>query len=336
VAGPTYTPTATGGASLNPVTFTIDPTSSAICSINLGVVSFTGAGTCKINADQLGDTNYNPAVQASQSFAVGKGSQTITFTSTAPTTAVAGGPTYTPTATGGASLNPVTFTIDPTSSSICSINLGVVSFTGAGTCKINADQLGNTNYNPATQVSQSFAVGKGEQTIAITTHVPASAAYLSSFTVAATATSGLPVAYSATGVCSNVGATFTMTSAAGICTVHFKQLGDSNFNAAPEITEDVTARGYAQVITILIHAPATANFLSSFTVSATADSNLPVAYTASGACTNIGATFTMTRAFGICTVHYNQAGDSNYASAPELFDIVSARGNVLYLPMLRR
>ncbi len=337
VAGPTYTPTATGGGSLNPVTFTIDASASSVCSINLGVVSFSAVGTCKINADQAGNTNYNPAPQVSQSFAVGKGSQTITFTSTAPTTAVAGGPTYTPTATGGTSINPVTFTIDASAASVCSINLGVVSFTAVGTCKVNADQAGDTNYNAATQVSQSFTVGKGDQTIQISTHVPVSAAYLTSFTVAAIGyPSNLPVVYSATGVCTNVGATFTMTSATGICTVHFNQPGDANFNAAPEVTENVVARGFAQTITVDTHAPASAKFNSSFTVAAHADSLLPVAYTSSGACTNVGPVFTMTMAFGTCTVHYNQAGDSNYAAAPEILEVVVAQGNIVYLPLLYR
>ncbi len=336
VAGPTYTPTATGGGSLNPVTFTIDASATSVCSINLGVVSFTAVGTCKINADQAGNTNYNPAPQVSQSFAVGKGSQTITFTSTAPTTAVAGG-TYTPTATGGASLNPVTFTIDASAASVCSINLGIVSFTAVGTCKVNADQAGDTNYNAATQVSQSFAVGKGNQTIQITTHVPASAAYLTNFTVAAIGyPSNLAVVYSATGVCNNVGATFTMTSATGICTVHFNQPGDANFNAAPEVTENVVARGFAQTITVDTHAPASAKFNSSFTVAAHADSLLPVVYTSSGACTNVGPVFTMTMAFGTCTVHFNQAGDSNYAAAPEILEVVVAQGNIVYLPLLYR
>ncbi len=335
VAGPTYTPTATGGASGNPVTFTIDASAASVCSINLGVVSFTAVGTCTINADQAGNTNYNAAPQVQQSFAVGKGSQTIAFTSTAPTNAVAGGPTYIPTATGGASLNPVTFTIDASAASVCSINLGVVSFTAVGTCKINADQAGDANYNAAPQVQQSFTVGKGDQTISITIHVPPSAAYLSNFTVAAIGyPSNLPVVYSATGVCTNVGATFTMTSATGSCTVHFNQPGDANYNAAPEVTEDVVARGYAQTITVDTHAPASWIFNSSFTVAAHADSLLPVAYTASGACTNVGPVFTMTMAFGTCTVHYNQAGDSNYAAAPEITEVVVAQGNIVYMPLL--
>jgi Domain of unknown function (DUF2341) len=85
-------------------------------------------------------------------------SQTITFTSTAPTNAIVGGPTYTVTATGGASGNPVTFSIDSSASTVCSISGSVVSFTGPGTCTIDANQAGNSTYAAAAQAHQSFTV----------------------------------------------------------------------------------------------------------------------------------------------------------------------------------
>jgi hypothetical protein len=94
------------------------------------------------------------------SFPVGKGNQTITFTSTAPAGATVGGPTYTVTATASSGLT-VTFTIDAAATSVCSISGSTVSFTGVGTCVIDANQAGNANYNAAPQVQQSFAVGMG-------------------------------------------------------------------------------------------------------------------------------------------------------------------------------
>ena len=75
--------------------FTIDATASSVCSISgSGVVSFTAAGTCVIDANQAGDANWNAAPQVQQSFAVGTASptsQTISFTSTAPARATVGG-----------------------------------------------------------------------------------------------------------------------------------------------------------------------------------------------------------------------------------------------------
>lgn len=85
-------------------------------------------------------------------------SQTISFSSTGPTDAVIDGPTYTPVASATSGLL-VTITVDSSASSVCSIDgAGKVSFQGAGTCVINADQAGDADYNPAAQVQQSFAV----------------------------------------------------------------------------------------------------------------------------------------------------------------------------------
>ena len=111
-----------------------------------------------IDANQAGDANYLAAPQVQQSFAIGQGAQAITFTSTAPAATV-GGASYAPAATGGGSGNPVTFSVDATSTAGCSIAGGVVSFAPpTGTCVIDADQAGNTNYLAAPTAQQSFAV----------------------------------------------------------------------------------------------------------------------------------------------------------------------------------
>jgi hypothetical protein len=164
VGGPTYGVTATATSGLT-VTFTIDATASTVCSISGSTVSFIGNGTCVIDANQAGNANFWPAPQVQQSFTV-KTNQAITFTSTAPTNAVYQGPTYTATATGGGSGNPVTFSIDASATSVCSssgANGSTISFIGTGTCQVNADQAGNTNFYAAPTVSQSFSVGPNLQ-----------------------------------------------------------------------------------------------------------------------------------------------------------------------------
>lgn len=93
-------------------------------------------------------------------------SQSITITTPAPSTAAVGS-TYTPAATGGASLQPVIFTIDGlTAAGVCSMSVGVVHFKAAGTCLIDADQGGAVNsavtppvgYTQAPTVQQSVNV----------------------------------------------------------------------------------------------------------------------------------------------------------------------------------
>ena len=76
---------------------------------------------------------------------------------------------------------------------------------------------GSGNYSAAPAVSESFAATPAWQIIAFTIYAPVSAACNSMFTVAAGATSGLPVAYTSSGPCSNVGATYTITRNTRTC-----------------------------------------------------------------------------------------------------------------------
>jgi hypothetical protein len=101
---------ASGGASGNPVTFSIDPSATSVCSISDDTVTPNGAGTCTVDANQAAGDGYGAAPTAYQSFIVG--AQRITFTSTPPYGVGVGGPSYTVTATGGGSGNSVTFSSD--------------------------------------------------------------------------------------------------------------------------------------------------------------------------------------------------------------------------------
>ena len=90
-------------------------------------------------------------------------------------------------------------------------------------------------------VTGALVVSPADQAITVTTAAPSSAGDGSSFTVAATAGSGLPVAYATSGSCTNSGATVTMTSGSGTCTVTYTQAGNGNYNPAAPVTESVAA-----------------------------------------------------------------------------------------------
>jgi hypothetical protein len=79
------------------------------------------------------------------------------------------------------------------------------------------------------------------QTITFTTPPPSSAVYGSTFTVAATASSGLPVTFTSAGACTNSGATYQMTSGTGTCSVIANQAGNSQYSPAPTVTDSVSA-----------------------------------------------------------------------------------------------
>jgi len=88
VDGPSYTVVATGGGSDNPVTFSVQDTSGAVCAVSGTTVTFKGVGTCVILANQYGSADYSAAPQVQQSFTVGEG--TPSFTSPDSTSATVG------------------------------------------------------------------------------------------------------------------------------------------------------------------------------------------------------------------------------------------------------
>jgi hypothetical protein len=322
VGGSPYIVTATGGDSPNPVVFTIDIAAASVCSISDATVSFTGVGTCTINADQAGDATYDAGHDA-QSFAVGKGSQTVTITSTAPAGAVVGGATYTVTASATSGLAPV-LSIDASSLGACTISGAVVTFVHAGTCRVNADQAGDADYAAAPQVHQSFAVGKGSQTVTITSTAPAGAVVGgATYTVTASATSGLApvlsIDASSVTVCSISGSTVSFIGK-GTCRVNADQAGGLDYNAAPQVQQDFGVGVTDQTITFLSTAPVGAVFGQTYAVAASATSGLAVSLTidpvSSAVCSISGPTVSFLGT-GTCTINANQAGDGTWNIAPQ-------------------
>ena len=223
------------------------------------------------------------------------------------------------TASGVPSGVTVTFGTNPTQST------SVASFSASnsatpGTYSITITGTSGTAAQQTTTVSVTVVSGQQSQTINFTTNAPASAAYSSSFGVAAAATSGLTVSFTAAGNCSvvdhgNGTATYTMTSGTGSCSVIANQAGNSSYSAAPQVTQSVGATLAANTVT-LSNVPVSAEYGSTFTISASGLGTGAITYTSDGlVCTNSGASYTVISATGSCTVSASQAADSNYASA---------------------
>ena len=234
---------ATGGASGNPVTFSSQTT--GVCTVAGSTVTGVSAGTCTIAANQASNSNYTAAPQVTQSFSIGQGSQSITF-GAAPTIVVAG--TGAVSATGGASGNPVTFSSQTTG--VCTVAGSTVTGVGAGTCTIAANQAGTSNYTAAPQVTQSFSIGQGSQSI--TFGVAPTIRVASSGVVSATGgASGNPVVFTSStpntcAVSGSNGATVTGV-AVGTCTIAANQAGNANYTAAPQQTQSFTIGAAAQL-----------------------------------------------------------------------------------------
>jgi len=127
---------------------------------------------------------------------------------------------------------------------------------GTGTCSVIANQAGNSNYcNDAGHRNCNRHASESDHHVHHT--APASAAYGSNFTVAATASSGLTVSYTSSGSCSNSGATYTMTAAPELARDRQFRRAMVTMQLQPPVTETVTASLTSQTITFTTPAPAT-------------------------------------------------------------------------------
>ncbi len=132
------------------------------------------------------------------------------------------------------------------------------------------------------------------------------------FAVTATASSGLPVSFSAFGHCSVAGTAVTMTGI-GSCTIMAFQPGDATYNAAPPVAQTFAIQQAPQTISFDPIADRTYGD-PPFTVSATASSGLPVSFGVTGSCMINGGTVTALTT-GICTITASQSGNASYAAA---------------------
>ncbi|MGB9081238.1 MAG: IPT/TIG domain-containing protein [Desulfuromonadaceae bacterium] len=318
IVGGTGTVSATATSGLTPG---FDTTTPAVCTISGTTVTGVTAGTCVIAATQSGNTAYNTAAQVTQSFSVGKADQVISF-GTAPAVIVGGTGTVSATATSG-----LTPSFDTTTPAVCTVSGTTVTGVSAGTCAIAANQSGDNNYKAALQVTQSFSVGKTNQTISFGA-APA-VIFGGTATVSATVNSGLAPIFSSTtpAVCTISGITVTGVTA-GTCIIAADQGGNSNYNAAPQVTQSFNVGKSAQTISF---GPAPTLIVGGTgTVSATATSGLTPIFSSTTpvVCTISGATVTGVTA-GTCIIAANQAGDVNYYAAPQVTQNFSKANQII-------
>ncbi|WP_205746406.1 IPT/TIG domain-containing protein [Dyella amyloliquefaciens] len=231
---PTLTATASSGLT---VTFTSSTT--GVCTITSGgALTFVATGNCTIDANQAGNGVY-VAASVSRSFivnAVVPGAPVIgTATAGNAQAAVA---FSAPAFTGGSTVTSYTVTSNP----------GHVAATGS-TSPVTVTGLANgTSYTFTVTATNSVGTGaasaasnsalpQGVQTI--TFDNPGSQPFGTSPSLVATASSGLPVAFSSsTGNICTVTATGLLTMLSpGMCTINADQSGDSAYPAATRVSQ---------------------------------------------------------------------------------------------------
>ena len=407
--------------------FTLDATASSGLTVSYAVTGpatlsgtslhVNGTGLVTVTASQAGNSTYAPATPVAQSFTVEKATLTVTANNLSRPVNAAN-PTLTYAITGlvnGDQASAVSGT--PVLSTTATTN----SPTGSYPITITAGTLAAANYTFNLVNGTLTVSGLTQQTItfaALSNLTYGSSA--STFNLAATASSGLPVSFSVTGPAVLQGDTLTVNGA-GTVTVTAQQQGNDTYEAAPNVVRSFTvnpaplvitavnaARGYDQpnpaftftatgfvggdTMAVLSGAPAfattatltsppgtypitltqgtlfSANYSfvfvagalsvglqaqtitfqpipvlqgvsgATYTLVATATSNLPVQFTATGAATIIGGNVLQFTGPGAVVVTASQPGNADYAPAtPVVQNIVLGLvpANVTALPATR-
>ncbi|MGO4775409.1 hypothetical protein AB4084_07820, partial [Lysobacter sp. 2RAB21] len=183
---------------------------------------------------------------------IAQGTQAITGFAANPAAPVyAPSGSFTVSASGGASGNPVVFA--STTPAVCTVAGNTVSTLAAGNCALTADQAGDGNYSASPQVTLTVTIAAAPQAITNFAANPAAPVYAPGSSFALSATPGAstsPVVFASTtaSVCTVSGSTVTMLSA-GTCSLTADQAADTNYSAAPQVTLDVIIGAAAQAIT---------------------------------------------------------------------------------------
>jgi hypothetical protein len=245
----TVSVTSAAGTVSGNVSLTVDSGSPLTQALSSGSTVFTihglAGGNHSLSASYAAQGNFL-ASSSTGTLQVNPAPPTASFTG-APASAPYGS-TFTVNATTNASTSAVL-----SASGACSIAGNTVTMTsGTGKCSLTANWAADNNYNAAT-ASQSTAAVKITPT-ATFTGAPASAAYESTFTVAATTNASTTAVITAGGACSVAGTLVTMTSGTGTCNLVASWAADSNYLAAT-LTQTTAAVGVSSTTAITSHLP---------------------------------------------------------------------------------
>jgi hypothetical protein len=197
----------------------------------------TNTGTYQVVAT-VNDANY--VGQAKGTLTINKADQTINFPVIPNKTY--GDPNFTINATTSSNLS-----LSFTASGQCRVNGTLVDLTGAGSCTLTASHAGNSNYNPADPVSQTFSIAKATRTPTLTSSAnPSDFGQTVTFTARVSpsvftgtptgtiqfkldgANAGAPIALDASGTVTVQTSSLTV----GTHTIDADYSGDANFNAS--------------------------------------------------------------------------------------------------------
>jgi len=207
--------------------------SSAICTINITIVSLKNPGYCVIRLSQSGNSQFLSAITKEIKILI-LGTNQISFN--LPNSLPLSANTYPllGTSTSGLPLEYASLAPD-----ICSVSGSILGLTKPGLCTVRASQSGSSIYEPAQPIDASITIQSANQ---ISFSVPSSLLLSSkTYSLAGTSTSGLPLTYESltADICSVSAAIVTLTKL-GVCTIRASQNGSSLYGPANYVDASIT------------------------------------------------------------------------------------------------
>jgi sugar lactone lactonase YvrE/uncharacterized protein (DUF2345 family) len=236
VYGGSFTPTYAYSGNGTPTESTASSTPT-VCSVSSGLVSFVGVGTCTLTPSATATTDYSAVTGSPQNITVGTATPTISINNVP--SAVYGG-SFTPTYVYSGNGIP-TESVASSTTTVCTVSAGKVSFVGVGTCTLTPSATATTDYSAVTGSPQNITVNQASQSITFTQASPVTYG-VAPITLSATATSGQAVTFkvdaSSTAAGTVVGNILTVKGA-GNLVIDANQAGNSDYLAATQVQRTI-------------------------------------------------------------------------------------------------
>ena len=217
---------------------------AGVCAVSGNRLNIVGAGTCNVTAIQNGNGNYAAAKPVTRSILVNP--STLVITASSPMVNYGDAvPVITPSFNGFVNGdNSASLTTGPS----CTTSYTPTSPVGS-TAPTSCSGAASGNYSIRYVAGTlSVSVAKPTQTITFAPPVTPLTYGESTISLSASSSSGLPVTFTATGVCAVFGNSLTIAGA-GACTVTASQPGNTNYTAAPTVSRPITVNPASLVIT---------------------------------------------------------------------------------------
>ncbi len=240
---------ATGGGTLNPVTFSVLSGPGYVSGNWLYV---TGVGTIVVAADQAGNAEYSAAPEVTQSVVVNKITPTFSVSCSPNPVVYGANTTCTAVASGGAT-GTVTFYNNGVLWATVSVSGNSASATGfagqgSGTYSVTTSYSGDANTNSAS-AGTTVTVTQAPQSITFTPPATPVTFGVAPIVLSASASSGLGVSVSVLSGPGSVSGNILTITGAGTVVVAANQPGNIDYSAAPQVTQVVVVNKATPTLT---------------------------------------------------------------------------------------